>query len=223
VACLTVKATPPEASFRKNQIVICGLFSALYVFTYYYYFLQLGNLFTILHTKTILVIKRRCWNKKTKQIFEEECKTNKKPIVLPRFSINQEMKENRKKKLSILPTYFLVVKSDLKNPSNCRRRRLRKSQNICEYKLAKQRKKKISANFPRKKKINNVFAHCPTKHTNKFFPFFLLYLERVFPTEREPKSTKIIETHKKIQITTTKKKKQLKKSICVWTPGDEKH
>jgi len=90
------------------------LFSALYVFTYYYYFLQLGNLFTILHTKTILVIKRRCWNKKTKQIFEEECKTNKKPIVLPRFSINQEMKENRKKKLSILPTYFLVVKSDLK-------------------------------------------------------------------------------------------------------------
>ena len=47
-------------------------------------------------------------NKKTKQNGGVLNKT-KNPTVLPRFSINQEKKDKRK--LSILPTYFLVVKS----------------------------------------------------------------------------------------------------------------
>jgi len=65
-----------------------------------------------------------------------------------------------------LPTYFLVVKSIAPTPPPS-------GQHIFANLKSSQEKKEniIRKNSRAKSKDNNVFAHCPTKHTN-FFLFF---------------------------------------------------
>merc|ERR1712083_581168 len=96
--------------------------------------------------------------KNKKQNKMEECKTKQKnPTVLPRFSINQEKKDKRK--LSILPTYFLVVKSIAPEPTPS-------GQHIfANFKSSQEKKRKYYSQKIRARNSNNVFAHCPTKHT----------------------------------------------------------
>jgi len=105
-------------------------------------------------------------NKKNKTNWRS-VKQNKKPYSVTKI-FNQSRKERKdKRKLSILPTYFLVVKSIAPAPTPS-------GQHIfANLKSSQEKKRKYYSQKirARNSKDNNVFAHCPTKHTN-FFLFF---------------------------------------------------
>jgi len=88
--------------------------------------------------------------------------------VLPRFSINQEKKGKIKKK--IVDLAYILFSCKINRPCAAAFR----PAYICEFKkLARKKKRKYYSQKirARNSKDNNVFAHCPTKHTN-FFLFF---------------------------------------------------
>merc|ERR1740123_2878457 len=116
-------------------------------------------------------------------------KQNKKPYSVTKI-FNQSRKERKdKRKLSILPTYFLVVKSIAPAPPPSGQHIFANLKSSQEKKKRKYYSQKIRA---RNSKDNNVFAHCPTKHTNFFLFSAIFRMLRFSKREKstEKKSTK---------------------------------
>jgi hypothetical protein len=103
--------------------------------------------------------------------------------VLPRFSINQEKKDKRK--LSILPTYFLVVKSIAPCAAAFR------PAYICEFKKLA-RKKIIRKKNSRAKFIKIIMFLLTVQQNIQIFSFFSAIFRMLRFSKREKSTEKKI-------------------------------